>query len=162
MPTPIGVAGGVRKVGGRQLLLLLQGKTPNRQGSRWLPLRQGSPGEDPPKEVHVRLHPKEGLTDSDEASDVQHPNRIEVLQLQAPLVEKPTQELVREISKPALVEGEEGDNLIGPRSRNSLPRRRSPPVRHLLRWEQPLLGEGGQHRLVHIGWPPAQHRASHS
>ena len=69
----------------------------------------------------MRLHPKEGLADGDKANDVQHPSRIEVLQLQAPLVEKPTQELVREISKPALVEGEEGDNLIGPRLWNGFP-----------------------------------------
>jgi len=64
-------------------------QNPNRCGSRWLPLRQGSPVEDPSKEVHLRLHPKEGLTDGGETSDVQHPSRIEVLQLQAPLIEEP-------------------------------------------------------------------------
>ena len=46
----------------------------------------------------MRLYPEEGLIDSDEIDDVQHPNRIEVLQLQAPLVEKPVQEPVRGIS----------------------------------------------------------------
>ena len=46
------------------------------------------PNEDPPEEVHVRLHPEEGLADSDEAGDVQHPSRIKVLQLQAPLIEE--------------------------------------------------------------------------
>ena len=46
----------------------------------------------------MRLYPEEGLIDSDEASDVQHPRRIEVLQLQAPLIEEPAQEPVRGIS----------------------------------------------------------------
>ena len=60
----------------------------------------------------MRPHPKEGLIDGDEASDVQYPSRVEVLQLQAPLIEGPTQEPVRGIPEPALVEGEEGDNLV--------------------------------------------------
>ena len=28
-----------------------------------LPLRQGSPGEDPPEKIHTRLHPKKDLAD---------------------------------------------------------------------------------------------------
>ena len=55
----------------------------------WLPLQQGSSDEDSSEEVHVRLHPKEGLADGDEAGNVQHPNWIEVLLLLAPLIEEP-------------------------------------------------------------------------
>ena len=62
----------------------------------------------------MRLHLDEGLVDGDEAGDVQYPSQVEVLQLQASLVEEPAQEPVYEISKSALVEGEEGDNLVGP------------------------------------------------
>ena len=98
MPPSIGVAGGVRGVGALWPRLLLQREAPNQRGPRRLPLRQGSPGEDPPEEVHVRLHPVEGLVDGDEAGNVQHPSRIEVLQLQAPLIEEPAQEPVRGIS----------------------------------------------------------------
>ena len=36
--------------------------THHRHDPKQLPLRQGSPGEDPPEKVHTRLHPKEGLT----------------------------------------------------------------------------------------------------
>ena len=98
----------------------------------------------------MRLHPEEGLVDGEKTGDVQHPSRIEVLQLQAPLIEEPAQEPMRGVSKPALVEGEEGDDLAGPRTQKILPRR-SPLVRHLLQWQHPLLGEGGQHRLAHNG-----------
>ena len=70
MPPSIGVAGGVRGVGAWWPQLLLWCEAPNRRGPRWLPLRQGSPGEDPPEEVHMRLHPEEGLADGDEAGDV--------------------------------------------------------------------------------------------
>ena len=83
----------------------------------------------------MRLHPEEGLADGDETGNVQHPSQIEVLQLQAQFIEEPTQEPVCGISKPTLMEGEEGDNLIGPWSLKSFPRRRSPPMRHLLRRE---------------------------
>ena len=121
MPPPIGVIGGVRGVGARRPRFLLQGKAPNRHGSGWLPLRQGSPGEDPPEEIHVQLHPEEGLANGKEIGNMQHPSRIEVLQLQAQLIEEPAQEPVRGISKPTLMEGEEGDNLVGPWSRNSFP-----------------------------------------
>ena len=81
MPPPIGVVGGVQGVGARRTRLLLQRKAPHWRDPKWLPLRQGPPGEDPPEEVHVRLHLGEGLIDGDEASDVQHSSRIEVLQL---------------------------------------------------------------------------------
>ena len=70
MPPPIGVIGGVRGVGARWPRLLLQHEAPNPCLTGWLPLRQGSPDEDPPKEVHVWLHPKEGLRHGDEAGDM--------------------------------------------------------------------------------------------
>ena len=98
MPPPIGVVGGVRRVAARWPQLLLQGEAPNRRGPGWLPLRQGSPGEDSLEEIHVRPHPEDGLIDGDEAGNVQHPSRIEVLQLQAPLIEELMQELVRGVS----------------------------------------------------------------
>ena len=63
-----------------------------------IPCRQSSPREQPPKEVRVQLHRKESLIDGDETDDVQHPHRIKVLQLQTPLIEEPTQELVRGVS----------------------------------------------------------------
>ena len=81
MPPLVGVTGGVRRVGGRWLRLLLQGESPNRHGSGRLPLRQGLPTKDPQKEVHVWLHLEEGLTDGNKAGDVQYPSRVEVLQL---------------------------------------------------------------------------------
>ena len=105
------------------------------------------------EEVHVRPHLEKGLVDSDKASNMQYLCWVEVLQLQAPLVEEPVQEPVRGIPEPALVEGEEAYDLIGPRVRNNLPWRRSPPMHHFLRREQPLLDEGGQHCLVYVGWP---------
>ena len=37
--------------------------TLHRHDPEQLPLRQGSPDEDPPKKVHTWLHPKEGLVD---------------------------------------------------------------------------------------------------
>ena len=70
MPPSVGVTGGVHRVGDQRLRLLLQGKSPNRRDSRRLPLRQGSPAEDPPEEVHMWLHPEEGLTDGDKAGDM--------------------------------------------------------------------------------------------
>jgi len=56
-------------------------RSPNQCNLGQVPLRQGSPEEEPLEEVHVWLHPEEGLTNGDEAGNVQHPNRIEVLQL---------------------------------------------------------------------------------
>ena len=67
------------------------------------------------------LHPEDGLADSDEAKDVQYPSRVEVLQLQAPLIEEPAQEPVHGIPEPVLVEGEEGDDLNSLRLRNNFP-----------------------------------------
>ena len=66
-----------------------KGETYHQHSPEGLPLRQGSPGEDSPEGVYMRLHPDESLIDGDEAGDVQYP-----------------------------------------------------PVRHLLRRKQPLLGEG--------------------
>ena len=57
------------------------GQTPNRCDFGWLPFGLGSPAENPSEEVHVRLHPEEGLTDGDETSNVQYPSQVEVLQL---------------------------------------------------------------------------------
>ena len=37
--------------------------TLHRHDPKQLPLRQGSPGEDPPEKVHTWLHPEEGLVD---------------------------------------------------------------------------------------------------
>ena len=37
--------------------------TLHRHDPKQLPLQQSSPGEDPSKKVHTRLHPKEGLAD---------------------------------------------------------------------------------------------------
>ena len=39
---------------------------------------------------------------------------------------------------------------------------RHPLVRHLLRRNQPLLGEGGQHHLIYVGGPPTRHCAPES
>ena len=69
----------------------------------------------------MRLHLEEGHTDGDEAGDVQHPSRVEVLQVQTPIVEETTQKPVRGIPEPMLVEGKEGDNLIGLGLRNNFP-----------------------------------------
>ena len=98
MPSPIGVARAVHRVGARRPRLLLQGEAPNQRGFRWLPLRQGLPGEDPPKEIHVWLHSKEGLAHGNKAGDMQHLDRIELLHLQAPLIEEPAQEPVDGVS----------------------------------------------------------------
>jgi len=86
-----------------------KGKTSHRCSPKRLPLRQGSPEEDSPEGVHVRLHPDETLVDGDEAGDVRHPL-----------------------------------------------------VCHLLRWNQPLLGKGGQHHLIYVGGPPTRHRTLES
>ena len=120
MPSLIGVTGGVRRIGDRWLGLLLQGEPTNRGVWRRFPLGQGTPKEDLPEEIHMRLHPKEGLIDGDKVGDVQHPSWVEMLQLQAPLVEETAQKLMCGVPKPALMECEEGDDLIGPRSRNNL------------------------------------------
>ena len=70
VPPPVGVTGGVHGVGDQWLRPLLQGKPPNRCDSRRLPLEQGLPAENPLEEVHMRIHPEEGLTDGDKTSDV--------------------------------------------------------------------------------------------
>ena len=98
MPSPIGVTRRVREVGDQWLRPLLQGERTDQSDSRRFPLGQGPLAEDPPEEVHVRLHPEEGLVDGHEVGDVQHPSQIEVQQLQAPLIEELAQELMRGIS----------------------------------------------------------------
>ena len=108
----------------------------------------------------MRLHPEEGFAHSDKANDMQHPSQIEVLQLQTPLVEEPTQEPVHGIPGPTLVEGEEGDDLVGLGLQNNFPQLRSPPIHHLLRREQPLLGKSDQHLLIHVGRPLVRHHTS--
>ena len=80
----------------------------------------------------MRLHPEEGSIDGDEADDVQHPSWVEMLQLQAPLIEETAQKLMRGVPEPALVECEEEDDLIGPGSWNNLPWHGIPLVHHLL------------------------------
>ena len=60
----------------------------------------------------MRLHPEEGLANGDEASDVQHPSWVEMLQLQAPLVEETMQKPILGVPKPALMECEDGDDLV--------------------------------------------------
>ena len=47
-----------------------KGETSHQRSPKRLPLRQGSPGEDSPEGVHIRLHPDESLADGDEAGDV--------------------------------------------------------------------------------------------
>ena len=113
MPPLVGVIGGVCGAGDRWLRPLLQGKPPNRCDSGRLPLGQGLPAKNPLEEVHVQLHPEEGLIDSDEPGDVQYPSRVEVLQLQAPLIEEAAQGPVHGIPEPMLMEGKEGDDLVG-------------------------------------------------
>jgi len=69
----------------------------------------------------VRLHPKKSLADSDVTDEVQHPHRIEMLQLQAPVVEKPAQEPVRGVSQTALME----ETAVALRNAHSKKRRRT-------------------------------------
>ena len=80
----------------------------------------------------MQLHPEEGLTDGVEAGDVHHPGWVEMLQLQAPLVEETGQKPMRGVPEPTLMECKQGDDLVGPGSRNNLSQRGSPPVLHLL------------------------------
>ena len=65
--------------------------------SRLNSCHHSSLGEEKPEEIRVWLHPEESLTDGDETSNVQHPRWIEMLQLQTPLIEEPTQELVHRV-----------------------------------------------------------------
>ena len=44
-------------------LSTFRSRTLHRHVPEQLPLRQGSPDEDPLEKVHMRLHPEEGLTD---------------------------------------------------------------------------------------------------
>lgn len=45
--------------------------------------------EDLLEKIHMRVHPEEGLANGNEAGDVQHPIRIEVLLLQPLVIVKP-------------------------------------------------------------------------
>jgi len=81
VPSLIGVTGGVRRVGDQRLRPLLQGEPTDLSDSGRFPLGQGSPTEDLPEEIHVWLHLEEGLANGDKVRDVQHPSRVEVLQL---------------------------------------------------------------------------------
>ena len=81
MPPPVGVVGSVCWIRASRAQFPLQGETPHRRDLSRIPHRQGSPREQPPEEIRVWLHPKESLTNSDEADDVQHPCWIKVLQL---------------------------------------------------------------------------------
>jgi len=66
------------------------------------------------------LHLEEGLANGDEVSDVQHPSWVEMLQLQAPLVEETAKKPMRGVPEPVFVECVEGDDLIGPGSWSNL------------------------------------------
>ena len=46
-----------------------KGETFHQHSLECLPLQQGSPREDSPKGVHVRLHPDESLANGDEADE---------------------------------------------------------------------------------------------
>ena len=94
VPPLVGVIGEVHGIRVSHAQFSLQGKTPHRCDLGWIPHHQGSPREQPPEEIRMRLHPEESLTDSNEAGDVQHPRWIKVLQLQTPLIKEPTQEPV--------------------------------------------------------------------
>ena len=63
-----------------------KGENPHRRSPRWLPHRQGSPGEDSPEEVYVQLHPNKGIVDGDKAGDVQHPLVRLLLRWKRPLL----------------------------------------------------------------------------
>ena len=86
MPPPVVVAGDVREIRASRAQFPLQGETPHQRDLGQIPHWQSSPKEQPLEEIHVRLYPEEGLADSNKAYDVQHPHRIEVLQLQTPLI----------------------------------------------------------------------------
>ena len=98
VPPLVGVARDVGGIRASHARFPLQGETPHWRDLGRIPRRQGSIREQPPEEVRERLYPEESLTDGDEASDVQYPHRIKVLQLQTPLIEEPTQELVHGLS----------------------------------------------------------------
>lgn len=63
------------------------------------------------------------------------------------------------MSKPALVEGEEGDDLTRLGSWDDVPRHGRPPTRNRLRRQQSLPRKVLQQFLLHDGRPPTRHRA---
>ena len=65
-----------------------KGKTSHQRSPERLLLRQGSPKEDSPEGVHVRLHLDESLTDGDEAGDIRHPLVRHLLRRNQPLLGK--------------------------------------------------------------------------
>ena len=132
MPSPVGVTWGVRGIRASYAWLPLQGEASDQSDLGRTLVHHGSPREEELEEVHVWLHLEESLADGDEASDVQHPHRIEVLQFQTPLVEEPAQKPVHGVSQSALVEGKERNHLIGMRLRELL-LPGDPLVHHLLR-----------------------------
>ena len=62
------------------LSFLYRAKPPTSATSGGFPTGKARP-ENSRRKNSVRLHPEEGLADGDKAGDVQHPRRIEVLQL---------------------------------------------------------------------------------
>lgn len=95
MPPPVRIHGGLHRVLSLPAFSLWQGKAP----VWWelqIPLhRQTSPVEEGSEQIRVQIYSEEDLAQSDEARNVQHPIRIEMLQLQFPLVQQPEQERVR-------------------------------------------------------------------
>ena len=79
VPPLVGVAGDVCGIPPSHARFPLQGETPHRRDLGRIPHQQSSPREQSPEEVHVWLHPEEGLANGDKAGDVQHPRWIEVL-----------------------------------------------------------------------------------
>jgi hypothetical protein len=49
--------------------------------------RQGPTVDEGPEQIRVRIYSEEALAEHDEVGDVQHPIRVEVLQLHLPLVQ---------------------------------------------------------------------------
>ena len=81
MPSLVGITWGVRGIRASRMWLPLQGEASDWCDLGRTPVRHSSPREEKPEEIRVWLHPEETLIDGDETSDVQHPYRIEVLQL---------------------------------------------------------------------------------
>jgi hypothetical protein len=59
----------------------------------------------------MRIYPEEALIEHDEACDVQHPIRIDVMQLHPPLIQQAEQEQVRRVPEAALVECKKAHDL---------------------------------------------------
>ena len=104
---------GMAAVAGRYLIKLYElanlssykGETSHQRSPERLPLRQGSPGEDLPEGVHVRLHPDESLADGDEAGDVLYPPICHLLRRKQPLLSEGGQHHLLGRKQPLLGEG---------------------------------------------------------